>query len=257
MASTLRRATSRICLRISAERNNRSTLKQYANHGKPLLLGARSVAGCTNECCKQSHLTRCWKCNAVHVDGHPEFFCKTCEIIQPPGEDVSYFEIMDSPETFLVDIPQLQKMYRDLQFRLHPDRFSKCTPEEQNLSALHSSIINKAYNTLLKPLSRGKYLLKQHGISVEQTDTLSSPEFLMEIMEINESLEDAKNLEDIKQIETWNTAKINECTQELANLFENGNYSDAKDKLIQLRYYINIENQIKDRKTSMDLAGEH
>lgn len=95
MASTLRRF-SRICLQIAAERSNRTTLKLPTSHGRPLLLAVRSMAGCTNECCKDNHhVLKCWKCNAVHVHGHPEFFCRECEVIQPPEQDATYFEIMD------------------------------------------------------------------------------------------------------------------------------------------------------------------
>ena len=94
MASTLRRF-SRICVRIATERNNRTALQLHSRHERPFLLASRSVAACTNECCKDDKATRCWKCNSLHVHGHPEFFCRKCEVIQPPGEDVTYFEIMD------------------------------------------------------------------------------------------------------------------------------------------------------------------
>lgn len=44
--------------------------------------------------------------------------------------------------------------------------------------------------------------LKLHDISIEEEDSISSPEFLMEIMEINEQLEIAANLQAIQDIET-------------------------------------------------------
>lgn len=94
MATAFRRF-ARTCFQIAAERNHRTAVKLSSRHGRPLVLAVRSVAGCTEQCCRENQVTRCWKCNTKHVHGHPEFFCRECEVIQPPEEDATYFEIMD------------------------------------------------------------------------------------------------------------------------------------------------------------------
>ncbi|EDO47472.1 predicted protein [Nematostella vectensis] len=211
---------------------------------------------CTKECCCSRPRT-CWKCHS-NLFGHADFFCPSCDVIQPPEGDANYFEIMDRPEGFRIDTEVLTKDYRDLQMKLHPDRFSLQAEEEQNFSALQSSVVNQAYRTLLKPLSRGLYLLKIHGESIEEGDISScNAKFLMEIMEINEKIEDASNDKNIQVIEDENNAKIQRCTHDVAEAFEEGNIMAAKEHLCKLKYYTNISNQIKDRKASLLLSGDH
>lgn len=62
---------------------------------------------------------------------------------------------------------------------------------EKDLSESLSSLVNKAYSTLLNPLDRGIYMLKLHNVSIPEETTSLGPEFLMEIMELNEEIEEA------------------------------------------------------------------
>lgn len=59
-----------------------------------------------------------------------------------------------------LDLARLEKSFRDLQWRLHPDKFSMKPEAEQNYSAGQSSLVNKAYQTLKDPLARGQYLVR-------------------------------------------------------------------------------------------------
>ncbi|XP_031551451.1 iron-sulfur cluster co-chaperone protein HscB-like [Actinia tenebrosa] len=258
MAARVVATLCRQCLSLSPRVLARRTITRLPlSQQRPILGYVRLFGGCTKECCAENP-PRCWKCDAeLSTCGHSKFFCRECEVIQAPEKDATYFELFSSPETFDINTTQLSDVYRQLQFKLHPDRFSKCTQEEQNLSAIQSSLVNKAYNTLLNPLKRGIYLLSIHGISIEEEDSLSSQEFLMEIMEINERLESAAKLQTLQDIETEIKLCIKKSTDEVAHAFDEGNYIAAKDALIKLRYYTNIEKQAKDRKMSMELSGEH
>lgn len=66
--------------------------------------------------------------------------------------------------------------------------FSGKSDEEQTLSAEWSSLINKAYKTLQTPLERGEYLLGLDGVILPEDNTITDPEFLLEIMEKNEEV---------------------------------------------------------------------
>lgn len=80
-----------------------------------------------------------------------------------------------------------------MQKLLHPDKFSNKSEKEKQFSEILSSLVNKAYSTLLHPLKRGLYMLELNGITIsEGTDNVNA-EFLMEIMEKNEEIEDAAN----------------------------------------------------------------
>lgn len=82
--------------------------------------------------------------------------------------------------------------------------------KEKQLSENLSSLVNKAYTTLIHPLKRGLYILKLNGITIsEETDNVNA-EFLMEIMEKNEEIEDAANDEEkIKKLVQDNEIVLN------------------------------------------------
>lgn len=81
-----------------------------------------------------------------------------------------------------------------------------CLQEEKRLSEEFSSLVNKAYFTLLNPLKRGLYMLEQHGVYVEEGTIQSSPAFLMEIMERNEDVDNAKSAEQLETLNLHNKA---------------------------------------------------
>ena len=56
-------------------------------------------------------------------------------------------------------------MYCFLQRLLHPDKFSVKSALEREISENNSSLLNKAYFTLLKSLNRGLYMLELEGMT--------------------------------------------------------------------------------------------
>lgn len=82
----------------------------------------------------------------------------------------------------------LTRRFRNMQSEIHPDKFSRRSKKEQQLSSEWSSLVNKAYKTLQAPLARGEYLLKLHGIKLPEGNTMQDAEFLMEMMERNEKV---------------------------------------------------------------------
>ncbi|MFK7889960.1 MAG: Fe-S protein assembly co-chaperone HscB [Granulosicoccus sp.] len=105
----------------------------------------------------------------------------------------SHFELFDLPVHFDIDSDKLLSRFRELQKELHPDKFAAAADSEKRWSMQAASLINQAYQTLADDLSRAVYLLDLNGISTdEETDTRMDPEFLMDQMELRESLEGAR-----------------------------------------------------------------
>jgi len=127
-------------------------------------------------------------------------------------------------------------MYRCVCFRFQLER---------EYSEQQSSLINKAYTTLVKPLSRGQYLLEILGHPVEEIDKADDPAFLVEMMELNEELEEAHSLEEVHKIKEKNCQTISDITAEIAKAFQNDTIQDAKALLIKLNYYSNVDEKIK------------
>ena len=59
---------------------------------------------------------------------------------------------------------------------------------EQEYADQQSTLVNKAYDALLKPVPRALYMLKLNGFSLEEKDIQLEGDFLIDIMEINEEI---------------------------------------------------------------------
>uniref|UniRef100_A0A674NNY8 HscB mitochondrial iron-sulfur cluster cochaperone n=1 Tax=Takifugu rubripes TaxID=31033 RepID=A0A674NNY8_TAKRU len=200
-----------------------------------------------------SHIKlNCWKCKQP-LENDPAFFCLACKVVQPPEEGTSYFKIMDCDYSFSLDTLKLQRRYVQLQRSLHPDNFSQKSVEEQKYSEIQSALVNKAYKTLLKPLSRGLYMVSEApnltshsrtltGTSREEgTDSEADSQFLMELMEINEFLNEAQTAGEAEQI----GGDVKVVNAEFSS--SPGDLAAAKALLAQMKYYANIEEKVKQK----------
>lgn len=194
---------------------------------------------------RETIVRSCWKCSAI--SSTVEFFCPTCNVIQRPSKKTSYFVLMDSPKTFDVDTAQLTEKYKELQWKLHPDKFTDVSEEEKRLSEEQSSRVNEAYKTLLKPLSRGFYLLNLNGEEIKEGEATSvDAEFLAGIMEQYEEIA-SSDAEKLKEIQAENKESLEKCIQNISSAFAKGEISTARQQVIKLNYYTNVAEFIKNQ----------
>ncbi|MEZ5503818.1 MAG: Fe-S protein assembly co-chaperone HscB [Halioglobus sp.] len=114
-----------------------------------------------------------------------------------PDFHKNYFQLFDLPVAFALDVGQLGKRYRQLQRELHPDRYAGASAHEQRLAVQYSALVNEAYTTLRKPLSRALYLLELGGMHREEVASQQvDGGFLIEQMELREKLEGLAGLVD-------------------------------------------------------------
>jgi molecular chaperone HscB len=141
---------------------------------------------------------KCWNCEK-ETGGRP--FCPGCGKIaaRPPG--ATLFEVFGLPPSYDVNIPVLERQFRDLSLQLHPDRFAQADPRERRLSLEQTTALNEAYRTLKDPNRRALYLLKLHGVDLDREDSGAQrdmpTEFLEEVMELREELETAIHSKDL------------------------------------------------------------
>lgn len=155
---------------------------------------------------------------------------------------------MECDQTFALDTQRLQKTYLKLQRSLHPDNFSQKTVKEQEYSEYQSALVNKAYRTLLKPLSRGLYMLELNGMGIEEgTDAGADPLFLMELMEINQALDEARSKEESAMIGASMKEKLKDLTEQIDASLHKGELQAAKALLAQMKYFANIEEKVKEK----------
>ncbi len=105
---------------------------------------------------------------------------------------MTYFELFDMPVTLLPDEKIIKQKFYELSRKYHPDFFSNSSEEEKNEVLEKSSLVNKAYKTFKNKDETIKYVLQQKGLLKEEEKYALPPDFLMEMLELNEQLGEAK-----------------------------------------------------------------
>jgi molecular chaperone HscB len=106
-----------------------------------------------------------------------------------------YFAIFELPRKLQLDEEGLRRRFYELSRRHHPDFHQLAGQDEQAASLADSALINRAYRALRDPLARVEYL-----VALEAGQESSAPakpavpqNLLMEMMEVQEALEEAKD----------------------------------------------------------------
>ena len=129
----------------------------------------------------------CWSCKGDVAEG--TVFCPSCRKIQPVGRNEDHFSLLGLPREFALDLPELERRFRDLSRLLHPDRFARAEPRERRLSLERATRLNDAYRALKDWRRRAAYLLKLAGTDVfAEGRTFADPDFLEEQLEWREAL---------------------------------------------------------------------
>ncbi len=101
---------------------------------------------------------------------------------------MNYFELFELPVSLQVDAANLTKKYFELQKKYHPDFYIQSGEAEQEEALEKSSAINKALKVLQHTESTIKYVLQLKGLLEEEEKYQLPPDFLMEVMDLNENL---------------------------------------------------------------------
>ena len=114
----------------------------------------------------------------------------------------SHFELFGLAPAFGLDKEVLEKAYRDIQSRVHPDRFAHAGDAERRASLQWTTRVNEAYRALKDPVQRGKYILELQGVDVAfETNTQMPTDFLMQQLELREELEAAAAKKDPSRLD--------------------------------------------------------
>ena len=144
---------------------------------------------------------------------------------------MNYFELYGIPEKPVTDKTSVSKKYIELQKKFHPDFYTNETEDEKEIALSQSAEINKAYNIFINPDKTIEYFLQLKGIITPDEKYTLPADFLMEMMELNEELDDHDTAE------TNSTPKNYEkkLQQGIAGIYELGSLGD--EELLQLKEY--------------------
>jgi molecular chaperone HscB len=105
----------------------------------------------------------------------------------------NHFELFNLPARFNVDTSALDAAYREVQSRVHPDRFVGATDAEKRVAMQWATRANEAYQTLKNPMKRAQYLCEINGADLRtESNTAMPAQFLMQQMEWREELGEAR-----------------------------------------------------------------
>ena len=151
---------------------------------------------------------------------------------------MTYFELFDIPVQLKVNTASLSKKFFELSRKYHPDYFTNEKEKVQADALEKSALLNKAWKTFQTPDATIKYVLLEKGLLEEEEKYELPPDFLMEVLEINEQL--------METDETTDTAKLSSVVSELSSeiyepvkeIVENYKEDIASEKeLLQIKEY--------------------
>ena len=112
---------------------------------------------------------------------------------------MNYFEFYELPVSFILNPEDVKRKYLELSKKYHPDFFVN-EEEAQQLKMLELSTYNtKAYEVLSDFDRRMKYLLEIKNQVTEGERYELPPDFLMDMMELNESLMELHSKPDMEK----------------------------------------------------------
>ena len=150
----------------------------------------------------------------------------------------SHFELFGFVPTFSLDVARLEAAYRDIQSKVHPDRFAHAGDAERRASMQMTTRVNEAYRTLKSPVQRARYLLELNGVDVGfETNTAMPREFLMEQMALRETLEEARDVNALDLLQKDLLQEKKKLEVRIAQLLDvQHDYSGASDFVRKLMF---------------------
>ena len=156
---------------------------------------------------------------------------------------MNYFELFDIPVGIKLNRELIKTRFYELSRQYHPDRFANASEAEQTEALERSSMINKAWKTFQNEDETIRYVLSLHDLIEEEEKYELGPDFLMEVMELNEELmetgpEDENNTQELNSVQLKLEQLLTETYNHVEEIVEH--YQEAtisKEKLLQLKDY--------------------
>ncbi len=148
----------------------------------------------------------------------------------------NYFDLFDIPVQLRVDTTALRSKFFALSRQFHPDFFVNKSAEEQQMALEKTALLNKAWKTFQQPDELVRYVLEIQGAWTAGEKYELAPDFLMEVMEINEALMDLEedNKEPLRrQVESLQRGML----EPVAPYFTESPFAATAQKLAQLKEY--------------------
>lgn len=146
----------------------------------------------------------------------------------------THFDLFGLPPRYPLDAAELDRQYRALSLRLHPDRAAG----DRRQAIEETAALNAAYQTLKDPFRRALYLLQLRGIELDRRT--APPQLLEEVMSLREELEahrDRKDLARAKEMAQQVSQHRLAAMDTAARALDAEQWDQAADTLVRVRYF--------------------
>jgi len=158
---------------------------------------------------------------------------------------VGHYEILGLEPRFVVNPVEVDKAYKDLQRKLHPDRHAQADDRQKELVDIHAARVNQAVSVLRSPLLRAGFWMEMNGLRVlEEDQRMGDAATMMEVMDVNEEIEDAKTEDDIQGLVKTNLAKMADIEKQLESCFKEKDWETARRHLERLQMLTRIQERL-------------
>ena len=148
----------------------------------------------------------------------------------------NYFELFGIPVQLQVDTNALRPTFFALSRKFHPDFFVGRSSGEQQEALEKTALLNKAWKTFQQPDELIRYVLEIHGCWQPGEKYELSPDFLMEVMEINEAMMESFTTEKIS-LPNRRNALLQEMSERVSSFFQENPFYPTPEKLAALKEY--------------------
>ncbi|MBS1920886.1 MAG: Fe-S protein assembly co-chaperone HscB [Bacteroidetes bacterium] len=152
---------------------------------------------------------------------------------------MNYFELFEIPVQLKLESKSLGEKFFQLSRKFHPDYFVGKEEMEQTEALEKSALLNKAYRTFQNPDETIKYVLQLKGLLEEEEKYELPPDFLMEVLDINEQIMDAGDDPELKnrlrhQVDNLQS-EIYEPVKKIVEYYQEG--ATSEKELLQVKEY--------------------
>ena len=191
--------------------------------------------------------------NCIHCESVVEkrFFCSKCLKILPIL-DYNYFTLLEISPNFDVNLESLELSFFTKLKKIHPDKFINFTSLEKDIATNNAAILNAAYETLINPLLKARYILELHGYIVDGTVKISSS-VMSELFILREELEDVSSIHELNHIESLIKEILKNLWNDISFKFKQKLYKEAVQIYVDINFIEHFKKDIKQKKYILDI----
>jgi len=137
-------------------------------------------------------MNRCARCSA---ELETPLGCSACGALAVLADDPGPFAVLGIDPAYAIDPQELRRRLVRFSRMTHPDFFATADEEQRLRAERATALLNEAYATLSDDVARADHLVETLGGPDENVERAMPQEFLMEVLEWNETLEEAREPE--------------------------------------------------------------